>query len=45
VATDDHLTALLAAADDEFVEAGFRTGDFTRVRELLAEALAGTGMP
>jgi tetratricopeptide (TPR) repeat protein len=41
VATDDHLTALLAAADDEFVEAGFRTGDFARVRELLAEALAG----
>lgn len=42
MATDDQLTALLAAADDEFVEAGFRTGDFARVRELLAEALAGT---
>ena len=42
MATGDHLTALLAAADEEFAEAGFRTGDFARVRELLAEALAGT---
>ena len=39
--TGDHLTALLAAADEEFADAGFRTGDFSRVRELLAEALAG----
>ena len=31
---------LLAAADEEFAEAGFRTGDFGPVRELLAEALA-----
>ena len=42
MAPGDHLTALLAAADEEFAEAGFRTGDFARVRELLAEALAGT---
>ena len=41
MATGDHLTELLAAADEEFAEAGFRTGDFARVRELLAEALAG----
>lgn len=38
----DHLTELLSAAEEEFAEAGFRTGDFARVRELLAEALAGT---
>jgi tetratricopeptide (TPR) repeat protein len=41
MATDDHLTELLAAAEEEFAEAGFRTRDFARVRELLAEALAG----
>ena len=41
MATGDHLTELLAAAEEEFAEAGFRTGDFARVRELLAEALAG----
>jgi tetratricopeptide (TPR) repeat protein len=41
MATGDHLTGLLAAAEEEFAEAGFRTGDFARVRELLAEALAG----
>jgi tetratricopeptide (TPR) repeat protein len=41
MATGDHLTELLAAAEEEFVEAGFRTGEFARVRELLAEALAG----
>ena len=41
MATGDHLTDLLAAAEEEFAEAGFRTGDFARVRELLAEALAG----
>jgi hypothetical protein len=41
MATGDHLTELLAAADAEFAEAGFRTADFARVRELLAEALAG----
>ncbi|MGB6581249.1 MAG: hypothetical protein WBF34_25380 [Streptosporangiaceae bacterium] len=40
MATGDHLTELLAAADEELAEAGFRTGDFARVRELLAEALA-----
>ena len=48
MATGDHLTELLAAADEELAEAGFRTGDFARVRELLAEALAGaeqTGDP
>jgi tetratricopeptide (TPR) repeat protein len=39
--TGDHLAGLLAAAEEEFAEAGFRTGDFARVRELLAEALAG----
>jgi tetratricopeptide (TPR) repeat protein len=43
MATGDHLTGLLAAADEEFAEAGFRTGDFARVRELLAEVLAGAG--
>jgi tetratricopeptide (TPR) repeat protein len=41
MATGDHLTELLAAAEEELAEAGFRTGDFARVRELLAEALAG----
>ena len=41
MATGDHLTELLAAAEEEFAEAGFRTGDFARVRELLAGALAG----
>jgi tetratricopeptide (TPR) repeat protein len=41
MATGDHLTELLAAAEEEFAEAGFRTADFARVRELLAEALAG----
>jgi tetratricopeptide (TPR) repeat protein len=41
MATGDHLTGLLAAAEEEFAEAGFRTGDFGPVRELLAEALAG----
>jgi tetratricopeptide (TPR) repeat protein len=41
MATSDHLTGLLAAAEEEFAEAGFRTGDFARARELLAEALAG----
>ena len=48
MATGDHLSELLAAADEELAEAGFRTGDFARVRELLAEALAGaeqTGDP
>lgn len=43
MATGDHLTELLAAAEEEFTEAGFRTGDFARARELLAEALAGAG--
>jgi tetratricopeptide (TPR) repeat protein len=37
----DHVTELLAAAEEEWAEAGFRTGDFGPVRELLAEALAG----
>jgi tetratricopeptide (TPR) repeat protein len=37
----DHVTELLAAAEEEFAEAGFRTGDFGPVRELLAGALAG----
>jgi len=41
MATDGHLSELLAAAEEEFAEASFRTGDFARVRELLAEALAG----
>ena len=40
MAPGDHLTELLAAAEEEFAEAGFRTGDFAGVRELLAEALA-----
>jgi tetratricopeptide (TPR) repeat protein len=43
MATGDHLTELLAAAEEELAEAGFRTGDFARVRDLLAEALAGAG--
>jgi tetratricopeptide (TPR) repeat protein len=38
--TGDHLTELLAAAEEEFAEAGFRTGDFGPARELVAEALA-----
>jgi tetratricopeptide (TPR) repeat protein len=38
--TGDQLTELLSAAEEEFAEAGFRTGDFTRARELLTEALA-----
>jgi tetratricopeptide (TPR) repeat protein len=42
MATGDNITELLAAADEELAEAGFRTGDFARVRELLAEALAQT---
>jgi tetratricopeptide (TPR) repeat protein len=41
MATGDHLTELLAAAEEKFAEAGFRTGDFGPARELLAEALAG----
>jgi hypothetical protein len=41
MAAGDHLTELLAAAEEEFAEAGFRTGDFGPARELLAEALAG----
>ena len=41
MATGDHITELLVAADEELAEAGFRTGDFGRARELLAEALAG----
>jgi tetratricopeptide (TPR) repeat protein len=41
MATGDHVTGLLAAAEEEFAEAGFRTGDFGQVRELLAEALGG----
>jgi tetratricopeptide (TPR) repeat protein len=40
MATDDHLSELLAAAEEQFAEAGFRTGDFGSVRELLAQALA-----
>jgi tetratricopeptide (TPR) repeat protein len=43
MAAGDHLTELLAAAEEEFAEAGFRTGDFGPARELLAEALAGAG--
>jgi tetratricopeptide (TPR) repeat protein len=42
MATGDDITELLAAAEDELAEAGFRTGDFARVRELLAEARAQT---
>ncbi len=41
MAAGDHLIELLAAAEEEFAEAGFRTGDFGPARELLAEALAG----
>jgi tetratricopeptide (TPR) repeat protein len=41
MATEDHLAELLAAAEEQFAEAGFRTGDFGPARELLAEALAG----
>jgi tetratricopeptide (TPR) repeat protein len=41
MATGDHTTELLATAEEELAEAGFRTGDFGRARELLAEALAG----
>jgi hypothetical protein len=41
MATGDHVTEPLAAAEEEFAEAGFRTGDFGPPRELLAEALAG----
>jgi tetratricopeptide (TPR) repeat protein len=40
MATGDHLAELLSAAEEEFAEAGFRTGDFGPVRELLAQALA-----
>ncbi|MBV9093626.1 MAG: hypothetical protein JO132_07090 [Streptosporangiaceae bacterium] len=40
MATGDHLAELLVAAEEEFAEAGFRTGDFGPARELLAEALA-----
>ena len=40
MATGNYLSELLAAAEEEFAEAGFRTADFARVRELLAEALA-----
>lgn len=40
MATGDHVTELLAAAEEEFAEAGFRTGDFGPARALLAEALA-----
>ena len=40
MATEDHLAELLAAAEEELAEAGFRTGDFGPARELLAEALA-----
>jgi hypothetical protein len=43
MAAGDHLTELLAAAEEELAEAGFCTGDFARVRELLAEARAGAG--
>jgi tetratricopeptide (TPR) repeat protein len=42
MATGDQITELLAAAEEELAEAGFRTGDFTQARELLAEALAST---
>ncbi len=42
MATGDDITELLAAAEEELAEAGFRTGDFTQVRELLAEGLART---
>jgi hypothetical protein len=41
IAAGDHLTELLAAAEEEFATAGFRTGDLGPARELLAEALAG----
>jgi tetratricopeptide (TPR) repeat protein len=40
MATGEHLSGLLTAAEEEFAEAGFRTGEFGPVRELLAEALA-----
>ena len=43
MATGDHLTGLLAAAEEELAAAGLRTGDFGPARELLAEALAEAG--
>ncbi len=40
MATDQKISELLAAAEDALAEAGFRTGDFGRVRAILAQAQA-----
>ena len=48
MATDRDIRELLAAGDEALAEAGFRTGDFGRARELLeaahTEAFSGTDL-
>jgi len=42
MANEQNVRELLAAADEALIEAGFRTGDFEKARELLEAALAET---